>query len=232
MTSSNFGHSRSAHSLREKRLGTGGINLILIPPHPVPASSWNVQELPRRTGNERTVPHLTDHQLKLATTLETDMTLTSHEIQRELTWLIDARYKLNPGEFRPNGACPKTLPKISVMRETDRYVVTLKWEFTEAESSISASEAKELLMQQSQPLIDRALNVHFGDRQYIRRPLYVEQEMSVHSPAVLVTPLSTRKLHCQPLRIFSWKNVHEFCCTNIIVIEEATRFNKMIFAGK
>ncbi len=53
MISSNFGHSRLAHSLRKKRLGTGGINLILIPPHPVPASSWNVQEGPRLTGNER-----------------------------------------------------------------------------------------------------------------------------------------------------------------------------------
>ncbi len=159
------------------------------------------------------------------------MSLTSHEIQRELAWLMDARYKLNPGEFRPDDVCPKTSPRITVMWQNDSYVVTLTWEFTEAVSSISASDAKELLIQQSQPLIDHALHAHFGDRQYIRRPLYVEQEMSAHSPAVLVTPLSTRKLHFQPLKIFSWKNAHEFCCAESSVIEEATRLNEMIFAG-
>jgi hypothetical protein len=231
MISSNFGHSRLAHSLRKKRLGTGGINLILIPPHPVPASSWNVQELPRRTGNDRTVPSPTDHQLKLATTLETDMPLTSHEIQRELTWLFDARYKLNPCEFRPDGACPKTLPRISVLREADSYVVTLTWEFTEAVSSISASEAKELLRQQSRQLIDRALRSHFGDRQYIRRPLFDELEISEHPQAVIVTPLSTSQLGCELLMVFPWQSENEFCCADSNVIEGATRLNKMISAG-
>lgn len=159
------------------------------------------------------------------------MSLTSHEIQRELTWLLDARYKLNPYEFRPDAACPKTLPSISVLRKADSYVVTLRWEFTEAVSSISASEAKELLRQQSRQLIDRALRSHFGDSQYIRRPLFDELEISEHPQAVLVTPLSTSQLGCEPLMVFPWQSANEFCCADSNIINDAIRFNKIILAG-
>ena len=46
------GHSSLGCSLR-KNLGTGGINLILIPPHPVFPHSQNTRKQARTTGNEQ-----------------------------------------------------------------------------------------------------------------------------------------------------------------------------------
>jgi hypothetical protein len=160
------------------------------------------------------------------------MSLTSLEKQRELTWLIDALYKLNPSEFRPDGVSLESLPKVMITSEECSYKVTLTWDSAEVVLSISASEANELLRRQSPQLIDRVLHTHYHAKQFIRRPLFVELEKSPHIQAVLVTVISSSKLRCEPLMIFPWQSYHEFSCANSNVIEDAIQHNKMILASK
>ena len=160
------------------------------------------------------------------------MPLTSIEKQLELTWLIDALYKLNPSEFRPDGVSLEGLPKVMITSEECFYKVTLTWDSAEVVLSISASEANELLRQQSPQLIDRVLHTHYHAKQFIRRPLFVELEKSPHIQAVLVTVISSSKLRCEPLMIFPWQSYQEFSCANSNVIKDAIRHNKMILAGR
>ena len=163
--------------------------------------------------------------------MEKFMTFASNEIQRELVWLLDARYRLNPEEYRPAGACPNSAPQISVLGDQDMYGVTLSWGKVEATSTLSASEAEKILRQDSRHLIDRALHARFRNDSYIRRPLLIGQEMVGLIQGVLVTPLSSSKLCFEPLLIFPWKSHHEFCCANNAVIKDARRVNNMISAG-
>jgi hypothetical protein len=45
----------------------------------------------------------------------------SIHIQRELTWLMDAIYKLSPEEFRPDAASATIHPKIYVLKIDGGY---------------------------------------------------------------------------------------------------------------
>lgn len=158
------------------------------------------------------------------------MNSTKHEIQRELMWLLDARYLLNPHEFRPAGAKPKTTPAITVRRDIFRYFVTLTWDKVEATSTLVSSEAEELLLNESRRIIDRALQSRFRNQSYVRRPLLIEIEKVVNAQAVLVTPIGSSKLACEPLNVFPWQSNHEFCCTGSEMIALAVHSQKLKIA--
>jgi len=111
-------------------------------------------------------------------------------IQRELTWLFDALYKLSPEEFRPDGASATVHPKIHVLKIDDGYAVTFVWDGIDTELTIPTDKALEMLKQKSRHLIDEALQAKYQGKPYIRRPLLTELERAARPEGVLVSSLS------------------------------------------
>ena len=152
-------------------------------------------------------------------------------IQRELTWLMDAIYKLSPEEFRPDAASATVHPKIYVLKIDGGYAVTFVWDGVDTEFTIPTDKALDMLRQKSRPLIDAALQATHQGKPYIRRPLLIELQMALQPQAVLISPLHTGKLRCEPLLHFPWRSEHEFSCANDRDVEDARRVNRMIVEG-
>jgi|TARA_B110000208_G_C11701769_1_gene406117 hypothetical protein len=155
----------------------------------------------------------------------------SIHIQRELTWLMDAIYKLSPEEFRPNAASATVHPKIYVLKIDGGYAATFVWNGVDTELTIPTDKALDMLRQKSRPLIDAALQATHQGKPYIRRPLLIELQMTLQPQAVLISPLHTGKLRCEPLLHFPWRSEHEFSCANDRDVEDARRVNRMIVEG-
>ena len=159
------------------------------------------------------------------------MHLNSTHIQRELTWLFDAIYKLSPEEFRPDGASATVQPKISVFKIDHGYAVTFVWDGADTEFIIPTDKALEMLRQKSRPLIDVALQAKYKGMPYIRRPLLIELQMTLQPQAIFIRPLRAGKILCEPLLCFPWCSEHEFVCTNYRDVGDARRINRMIIEG-
>ena len=153
-------------------------------------------------------------------------------IQRELTWLMDAIYKLSPAEFRPDAASATVHPKIYVLKIDGGYAVTFVWDGVDTEFTIPTDKALDMLRQKSRPLIDAALQATHQGKPYIRRPFLIELQMALQPQAVLISKLRNGKLRCEPLLCFPWRNEHEFSCANDRDVEDARRINGMIVEGK
>jgi len=155
----------------------------------------------------------------------------SIQIQRELTWLFDAIYKLSPEEFRPNEASATVQPKISVLKIDHGYAVTFVWDGADTEFIIPTDKALEMLRRRSHFLIDVALQAKYQGKPYIRRPLLTELKKGGKFEGVLVSSLGKEKILCQPIRHFPWNSEHEFSCANDRDIDDARRINRMIIEG-
>ena len=159
------------------------------------------------------------------------MQLHSMQIQRELTWLLDALYKFSPEEFRPDGASATVHPKISVLKIDQGYAVTFVWDGADTEFIIPTDKALEMLRRRSRFLIDMTLQAKYKGKPYIRRPLLTELKKDVKFEGVLVSSLGEGKIKCQPMRHFPWHSEHEFSCANDRDVDDARRFNRMIIEG-
>jgi hypothetical protein len=159
------------------------------------------------------------------------MHLHSIHIQRELTWLLDAIYKLSPEEFRPDGTSNTVHPKISVLKIGEGYAVSFVWDGAEAEFTIPDDKAMEMLRQKSRPLIDITLSAIHKEKSYVRRPLLIELQMVLELQGVHISKLRNGKLRCKPLLRFPWRSEHEFSCANDRDVKDALRINRMIMEG-
>ena len=155
----------------------------------------------------------------------------SIQIQRELTWLLDALYKRSPEEFRPDEESATVQSKISVLKIDHGYAATFVWDGVDTELTIPTDKALEMLRQKSRPLIDVAMQAKYKGMPYIRRPLLIELQMTLQPQAMFIRPLRAGKILCEPLLRFPWHSEYEFVCTNYRDAVEARRINRMIIEG-